>query len=79
MNPAGYGKDINKSIWKDRGTLETKQTLQDLDAVMKIIDQFFPTQSLPSQIANIDRAVQSGGGGSAGCESAAAEGRAAAR
>jgi hypothetical protein len=59
MNPTGYGKDINKSIWKDRGTLETKQTLQDLDAVMKIIDQFFPTQSLPSQIANIDRAVTS--------------------
>lgn len=59
MNPAGYGKDISKSIYKHNSTLETKQTLQDLSGLMDIINQFFPTQSLPSQIASIDRAVDS--------------------
>lgn len=59
INPAGTGKDISKSIWQHNSTLETKQTMQDLESVMAIINQFFPTQSLPSQIASIDRAVSS--------------------
>lgn len=59
VEPAGYGKDINQAIWKHNSTLETKQTLQDLTGIMDIINQFFPTQSLPSQIASIDRAVDS--------------------
>jgi hypothetical protein len=57
--PTGQGKDVNKAIWKESGSVDTKQTLQDLQGTMAIIDQFFPTQSLPSQIASIDRAVDS--------------------
>jgi hypothetical protein len=56
---AGYGKDLRQSIWTNQTQLDTKQTLQDLGMVMDIINQFFPTQSLPGQIASIDRAVDS--------------------
>jgi hypothetical protein len=59
VNPAGYGKSIDQAIWKHNSTLETKQTISDLEAMMGIINQFFPTQALPSQIASIDRAVES--------------------
>ena len=59
INPAAYGKDIRTFLYRENGAVDTKQTLQDLEAVMGLIDQFFPTQSLPSQIAGIDRAVDS--------------------
>lgn len=59
MKASGFGKDIRNAIWHDKEQLDTKQTLGDLDAVMGVINQFFPTQSLPSQIASIDRAVDS--------------------
>lgn len=55
----GYGQDIRTMVYHDNNVLDTKQTLQDLQGMMGIIDQFFPTQSLPSQIAGIDRAVDS--------------------
>lgn len=59
VKPAGQGKNINDSIYQHNATLDTKQTLADLEGLMGIINQFFPTQSLPSQIASIDRAVES--------------------
>lgn len=55
----GYGKDIRQFVYHDSKVLDTKQTLQDMQGVMQIIDQFFPTQSMPSQIAGIDRAISS--------------------
>ena len=33
--------------------------MSNLEGIMGLINQFFPTQSLPSQIASIDRAVDS--------------------
>jgi hypothetical protein len=59
LKPQGYGRDIRTLVYHDSHTLDTKQTLQDFQGMMGIIDQFFPTQSLPSQIAGIDRAVES--------------------
>lgn len=59
LKPQGWGKDIRTMIQHDNNQLDTKQTLQDLQGMMGLIDQFFPTQSLPSQIAGIDRAVDS--------------------
>jgi len=59
LKPGAQGRNINEFIWEHGSSLETKQTLQDLGGVMDIINQFFPTQSLPSQIASIDRAVDS--------------------
>lgn len=59
IKAAGYGKDLRQSIYTNQTQLDTKQTLGDLEAVMGLINQFFPTQSLPGQIASIDRAVDS--------------------
>lgn len=59
LKPAAQGKDIRQFIWEASGTLDTKQTMQDMEGVMNLINQFFPTQALPSQIASIDRAVDS--------------------
>lgn len=59
IKPQGYGKDIRQYVYHDSKVLDTKQTLQDMQGVMSIIDQFFPTQSMPSQIAGIDRAISS--------------------
>lgn len=59
IEATGYGKNLQEHIYRDSTQLETKQTMNDLSAVMEIVNQFFPTQSLPSQIASIDRAVDS--------------------
>lgn len=59
MKAQARGKDIRTGIYRDNQILDTKQTLTDLGDIIGIIDQFFPTQSLPSQIASIDRAVDS--------------------
>jgi hypothetical protein len=59
LKAQGYGKDIRTMVYHDNNPLDTKQTLGDLQGIMGIIDQFFPTQSLPSQIAGIDRAIDS--------------------
>lgn len=55
----GYGMDIRTMVYHDNNVLDTKQTLGDLQGMMELINQFFPTQSLPGQIAGIDRAVDS--------------------
>lgn len=59
IKASAYGKDVRSIMTKLGGTLDTKQTLQDLEGVMGVINQFFPTQALPSQIASIERAVTS--------------------
>lgn len=59
LKPTAYGRDVRTAIWEQDNQSETNQTVKDLSAMMDIISQFFPTQSLPSQIASIDRAVDS--------------------
>lgn len=57
VKATGYGKDLRLAIWNDQKQLDTKQTLQDLEYTMGLLNQFFPVQALPSQIAGIDRAT----------------------
>jgi hypothetical protein len=59
LKPQGWGRDIRTMVYHDSHTLDTKQTLGDLEGMLGIIDKFFPTQAMPSQIAGIDRAVDS--------------------
>lgn len=59
MKTSAVGRDIRTGIFKESNNVDTRQTMQDVDSVMGIINQFFPTQSLPSQIAGIDRAIGS--------------------
>src|SRR3546814_5794947 len=55
----GFNKDIRTLVYHEAATLDTKQTLGDMQGVMDLTNQFFPTQSVPSQIAGIDRAISS--------------------
>lgn len=57
--PMGQGRNIRDAIYEHDKYLDTKQTMQDMEAVFGVINQFFPTQSLPGQVAGIDRAVDS--------------------
>ena len=59
IKPQGFGSDIRTMVYHDGKVLDTKQTLGDLQGMMELVNQFFPTQSLPGQIAGIDRAVDS--------------------
>src|SRR3546814_4584981 len=55
----GFNKDIRTLVYHEAATLDTKQTLGDMQGVRDLTNQFFPTQSVPSQIAGIDRAISS--------------------
>lgn len=59
VEPRAYGRDVRTYIQELRTTHDTSHTMQDLETVMAIVNQFFPTQALPSQIASIERAVSS--------------------
>lgn len=59
LKAAGYGKDIRTMVYHDHNPLDTEQTLGDLEKITNLVNTFFPTQSLPSQIASIDRAIDS--------------------
>lgn len=59
LKPAARGKDIRTAIWQNSNLIDTKQTVQDMKMVMDLLQIFYPTQSLPSQIAGIDRAIES--------------------
>jgi hypothetical protein len=59
VKATAYGKDIRSFIFQLNSDMDTERTMSDLEAIMGLVNQFFPTQSLPSQIASIDRAVDS--------------------
>lgn len=53
----GSGKNLSDAIFEFKSEVDTERTMSDLAGTMDLINQFFPTQALPSQIAGIDRAV----------------------
>lgn len=57
MLATASGRDIRTGVYRENSNLESRQTMSDLESVMGLINQFYPTQALPSQIAGIDRAV----------------------
>jgi hypothetical protein len=59
LQPRAYGRDVRSFVYHMGTDYDTSRTTQDLQVVMGLINQFFPTQALPSQIASIDRAVSS--------------------
>src|SRR3546814_3578096 len=40
----GFNKDIRTLVYHEAATLDTKQTLGDMQGVMDLTNQFFPTQ-----------------------------------
>lgn len=57
MKPAAAGRDVRTFMFEMNQGPETRTTMQDLQGVMELINMFFPTQALPSQVAGIERAV----------------------
>lgn len=55
----GQGKDIKNGIFEFKSDIDVERTMQDLSGIFQIVQQFFPLQASPSQIASIDRAVNS--------------------
>lgn len=53
------GRDVRSGLMKIDGVASTGQAMDDLAKLMGLVDKFFPGQALPSQIAGIDRAVNS--------------------
>src|SRR5690606_24644765 len=53
------GRDVRSGIQDIRGTTGDRSTLDSLARLLALMQQFFPVQALPSQIAGMDRAVQS--------------------
>lgn len=59
LKPAARGRDIRTIIWQNDNLLDTRQTTANVDLAMGLLNDFFPTQQLPSQVAGIDRAIES--------------------
>jgi len=53
------GTDLRAALQTINGNPGTGVAMDDLGKLMALVDKFFPGQSMPSQIAGIDRAVQS--------------------
>lgn len=51
------GKPLSDAIHTFTSDVDTERTMQDLGIVMELLNQFYPTQAMPNQIAGIDRAV----------------------
>ncbi len=59
VGPMAAGKRVADAIHHDTAQVDTRHTMQDLESVMGLVNQFFPTSIAPSQIGDIDRAVSS--------------------
>lgn len=53
------GRDVRSGLISLNGTIDTRQTMDDLSRLFSVMKEFFPSQALPSQIAGMDRAVTS--------------------
>jgi hypothetical protein len=53
------GRDVRAIVQNLSQPLDTQNTMQALGGLLQIMDRFFPAQAMPSQVAGIDRAVQS--------------------
>lgn len=62
---AGYiaskqpGRDVRTGLQEIKGTYDGSKTMDQVGAMMQLTSQFFPAQSMPNQIAQMDRAVTS--------------------
>lgn len=51
------GRDVRSGLMKLDANTETSDTMRDLQGLMALVREFFPSQALPSQIAGMDRAT----------------------
>lgn len=53
------GRDVRSGLLDIKGNMNSENTMQNLMMVMQLMQQLFPAQAMPAQVAGIDRAVQS--------------------
>lgn len=53
------GRDVRSGLLDIKGNMNNENTMQNLMTVMQLMQQLFPAQAMPAQVAGIDRAVQS--------------------
>jgi len=53
------GRDVRSGLVKLDNNLDSRQNMADAGSVLDLMKQFFPNQSLPAQIAGMDRAITS--------------------
>lgn len=53
------GRDVRMGITNLTGQFDSSHTMEKLQNIMQLMQQFFPSQALPSQISQIDRAITS--------------------
>ena len=53
------GRDVRSGLLRISSDTDTSGTMQTLQGILALMKEFFPAQALPSQIASIDRAVNS--------------------
>lgn len=59
LKASGWGRNIQEGIWEHNNRLETTQTIENLQGILEMINLFFPASSMPNQVANLERAVDS--------------------
>lgn len=57
VKPTGQDIPLDRAVYHADNQVDTRQTMQDFQNLLGVIQQLMPTQALPSQIAGIDRAV----------------------
>lgn len=57
LKAAAFGRDIRSIVYESNQGPDTGRTMEDVSQIMELVNMFFPTQALPSQVAGIDRAV----------------------
>ena len=53
------GRDVRSMISDFRPAQDVKTPLDSLQVLLSLVKEFFPAQAMPSQVAGIDRAIQS--------------------
>lgn len=60
VNPQGETRGIRDFVFTNNDSAQdTRQLLSDVGDTMSLLQNLFPTQALPSQVAGIDRAIES--------------------
>lgn len=56
MLPGGWGKDPKNSVWRPDTKIDTKETMQQIQLLLELMEYIFPTRLL-QQVGQIDRAI----------------------
>ena len=53
------GRDVRTGLTEIKGTYDAGKTMDQVGSMMNLMQNFFPAQALPNQVAGLDRAIES--------------------